>query len=230
MVPRYALVLQKEMQLAVVQFFNNVLGFGNDSVRFWRDIVLPSVAAKFNGYAFAWTAKFVPRTAGGGPTTADPKTGAGRTPLHKPQLFFALQAQCNVRFRPDVAYDFAISSPLSAACLLPFKPVVTSMRRREVETAVLAESAEELFRQGHLDMSLQAYNLRLALLQCLALGDSTEAAEALLDSAATFVAMVRGDTVVCAVECGPSRGVRVFVWGYRTARRRHSNASTRHWS
>ena len=117
---------------------------------------------------------------------------AGITPLHKPQLFFAVQAQCGVSFRDDVVYDFGIPAPFSDACLLPFRPRVSSMRRREVETSVLAESAEELFRQGQLDMSLQAYNLRLALLQCLLEGTSHEAATALLDSAAVFITMVRG--------------------------------------
>lgn len=63
------------MQIAVVQFFNLVLGFGNASVRFWRDVILPNVAAKFHGYSFAWTPKFVPRTAGGAAAAADPKTG-----------------------------------------------------------------------------------------------------------------------------------------------------------
>ena len=84
-----------------------------------------------------------------------PCLAAGRTPLHKPQLYFAMQVQCGVTFRDDVAYDFSIDAPFSLACLTPFKPVVTCMRRREMETSVLAESAEELFRQGQLDMSLQ---------------------------------------------------------------------------
>ena len=62
---RYSLVLAKEMRIAVVEFFNLVLGFGNKSVAFWRDIVLPNVAAKFSGYAFAWTPRLLKMTAGG---------------------------------------------------------------------------------------------------------------------------------------------------------------------
>lgn len=78
----YALVVQREMQAATLHFFNLTLGKSAAALRFWRDVLVPSVGAKFGGYDF-------PDWANREPDNKQDATGTNKVPPFAMQLPWA---------------------------------------------------------------------------------------------------------------------------------------------
>lgn len=137
------------------------------------------------------------------------------TALYKAQLFIAVQDACGARVcltqlessgssarvvlkrsRPLVTvFDvFESVSPLTVADVLPATPTSRSIRiacgNKPLECFAVATSADELFNSKEFYGSLQAYNLRLAMLQAQGDSHSIGAVNALIGISKSLLQLV----------------------------------------
>lgn len=232
----YSLVVRRELAACAVDLYNLILGRSVAALRFWVEVIGPSVESLFD-YKLRWTPPAEATRGGAGGEDGDERAIGGDTaerfthfvtesratasharaetsstrrerrlpasiPWHKAQVMYALQYHTGLRFVDDEDYDMEREArPFRIGQLVPPAPVVCSMRRRgDIECGVLSASAEEFFARGEYDMAAQAYNLRVALLQCHGEGDGLEAAGALLDAGRVFVSQHRSFEVMQCVK------------------------------
>jgi hypothetical protein len=206
----HIMVAKREVQGVIIDFLNLLLGTGPKSDEYWRQIIEPCVQSIFS-YSFGGATPASSSSVRSGEAGGD-----GRLLLHKPQLLLAVQHACGIRVplvrlvgprggvallrpsHPSVTPTniFAAPQPFSVADLAPVKPAVKSMRTacgsQPPECFGLAEPAETHFARKDFQSALQAYNLRLALLQSQGDGFSPVAADTVLAIAKTLIQLVGG--------------------------------------
>ena len=130
----------------ITDFFNLVLGHGDEASRFWDEVIAPAVVAKF---------KYV---------IGDFRDVA----LHKNQLFWAMQVACGATFVPDDRYAFAAAeNPLSTENLRDITPRVSYPENGALACNAMAATAEQHLAKRQYQMAQQGFNLRLGALQAL---------------------------------------------------------------
>lgn len=108
----HAALVKLELARVSCDIFNLILGTSEETASFWSDILIPTVAAKF-GYSIRWDSS---NGSSGGAAAAGLNTSALdassivspsstkalQLPLHKGQLYYALQHHCSIAFTKDL--------------------------------------------------------------------------------------------------------------------------------